>query len=69
MNNQLKIMCSALALLAAGQVSASTTWTLNNTKGTGVTVSAYSNTGGADNTTLEKAPGQITKMEAESILV
>lgn len=54
MNNQLKIMCSALALLAAGQVSASTTWTLKNTKGTGVTVSAYSNTGGADNTTLEK---------------
>ena len=54
MNNQLKIMCAALALLAAGQVSASTTWTLNNTKGTGVTVSAYSNTGGADNTTLEK---------------
>ena len=55
MNNQLKIMCSALALLAAGQVSASTTWTLKNTKDTGVTVSAYSNTGGADNTTLENA--------------
>lgn len=55
MNNQLKIMCAALALLAAGQVSASTTWTLKNTKDTGVTVSAYSNTGGADNTTLENA--------------
>lgn len=52
MNNQLKIMCAALALLAAGQVSASTTWTLASKYGTissKVTVTAVSNTGGTNN--------------------
>ena len=52
MNNQLKIMCAALALLAAGQVSASTTWTLASKYGSissGVTVTAVSNTGGTNN--------------------
>ena len=51
MNNQLKIMCAALALLAAGQVSASTTWTLASNYGTissKVTVTAVSNTGGTN---------------------
>lgn len=54
MNNQLKIVCSVLALVAAGQVSAATTWTLASNYGSispGVTVSAVSNTGGTNNLT------------------
>lgn len=52
MKNQFKILCGAVALVVAGQVSADTTWTLASNYGTissGVTVSAYSNTGGNNN--------------------
>ncbi|MBK7564456.1 MAG: hypothetical protein IPI21_09275 [Propionivibrio sp.] len=48
MKNQFKILCGAVALVVAGQVSADTTWTLASNYGTissGVTVSAYANTG------------------------
>ncbi len=59
MKNQLKILCVALALTLAGQVSADTTWTLASNYGaisSGVTVSAYANTGGtstANNAALQ----------------
>lgn len=49
MKNHFKILCGAVALAMAGQVSAATEWTLASNYGpisSGVTVSAYSNTGG-----------------------
>lgn len=52
MKNQFKILCGVVALVVAGQVSADTTWTLASNYGpisSGVTVSAYANTGGTDN--------------------
>lgn len=52
MKNQFKVLCGAVALTLAGQVSAATTWTLATNYGSispGVAVAAYSNTGGTDN--------------------
>lgn len=52
MKNQFKILCGAVTLAMAGQVWADTTWTVASNYGSissGVTVSAYSNTGGTDN--------------------
>ncbi len=46
MKGQLKILCGAVALLVAGQVSADVSWTLTGTPTAGVGVSAYANTGG-----------------------
>ncbi len=49
MNRQLKILCAAVALAMAGQVSAATSWTLTgNSPTAGVTTTAYANTGGTD---------------------
>lgn len=47
MKNQFKILCGAVALAVAGQVSAATSWILASNYGaisSGVTVSAYANT-------------------------
>jgi hypothetical protein len=52
MKNNLSMLVGAVALLAVGQASASTAWTLASNYGnisSGVTVSAYANTGGWDN--------------------
>lgn len=54
MKNQFKILCGTVALAMAGQVWADTTWTVASNYGaisSGVTVSAYSNTGGTNNST------------------
>ena len=57
MKSQIKILCGAVALIVAGQVSATPTWTLspNNgeiiSSGVTVTVTAIANTGGSDNKT------------------
>lgn len=51
MNHQLKIACAATMLAIAGQAAAATNWTLGSNYGTvssGVTVSAWANTGGVD---------------------
>jgi hypothetical protein len=50
MNKQFKILCGAVVLAVAGQVSAATSWTLTGAVPTpGVSVSGYANTGGTDN--------------------
>lgn len=48
MKNQIKILGAVVALVMAGQVSAATNWTLTGTP-SGVTISAFANTGGSNN--------------------
>ncbi len=45
MKNQTRVLCSVLALVMTGQVSAATSWTFGPTDPAGVNVSVYSNTG------------------------
>ncbi len=48
MNKQIKMLCGVVALALAGQVSAATSWSFTSSLPAGVTVSAFSNTGGGD---------------------
>lgn len=50
MTSQLKLICAAVALASAGPVLGATSWTLTGTPTAGVTIGAYANTGGIDDT-------------------
>lgn len=58
MKTKLKVVCAAVGMVMAGQVSAATNWTLATNYGAitpGVAVSAYANTGSASDTAANTA--------------
>lgn len=65
MKNQIKILGAVVALVMAGQVSAATNWTLTGTP-SGVTISAFANTGGTNNSTNAANNGALQTIQNAS---